>query len=137
MPFRMQNQNNDKSVCWTSNKAASTTAFGYTYEEVQPGGSNRDVWQRINDEYQWSVPLTAAGKLGPIPPKMKPFDLSGSDFFKTHSQEPIAETALLSSIAPASLQHVQTVMKAERAITTPIAEPDYSREWYIDDEVER
>ena len=134
LPFRIPNKKNDIKKCWKSNDCATTEVFGYTYEELKSGG---DVWKRINDLYQWSVPLTDAGKLGTIPAEMQPLDLSQSEFFQTPAKTPVVKSALLSSIQPTSFQQVQAMLQPERPIDTPTSEPEFSREWYIDDEVER
>ena len=137
LPFRKPQNGNSKHKCWTSNDAASTLAFGYTYEELSDGKIGADAWKIINDLYQWSVPLTDAGRFGPIPAKMKPLDLSKSEFFQTPVEAPKIHGALLSHIEPITTQHVQKVLQPERQIATSTSEPEFSREWYIDDEVQR
>lgn len=134
LPFRKPNKENNGKICWNSNDCLSTEQFGYIYAELSAG---KDVKKHVNDLYQWSIPLTDAGKFGPIPREMEPLDLSKSEFFKTPGQAPNVNSALLSSIQPVALQQVQAVLQPERQIVTSTSEPEFSREWYIDDEVER
>ena len=134
LPFRKLNEKNDPSVCWTSNDAKSTETFGYTYTELKEGG---DVWQRVNRLYEWSIPLTDAGKLGPIPPEMKYLDVDQSEFFANPAKAPVFKSSVLSSMQKITPQQVQAVLQPERHITTSTSEPEFSWEWYIDDKVER
>ena len=133
-PFRMPNEENDPTICWNSNDAKSTETFGYTYSEIEEGG---DVWTRVNNLYEWSIPLTDAGKTGPIPPEMEYLDLDQSEFFTTPAKVPVPQSSLLSSMQGITAQQVQAVLQPERQITAPTSEPGFSREWYIDDRVKR
>lgn len=133
-PFRKLNERNDPKICWNSNDAESTETFGYTYSELKEGG---DVWTRVNNMYAWSIPLTDAGKLGPIPPEMEYSDLNKSEVFAKPAKASNLKSSLLSSTHEITTQQVQVVLQPERHITTPISEPGFSREWYIDDKVKR
>lgn len=133
-PFRKLNEKNDPKICWNSNDAESTETFGYTYSELKKGG---DVRKRVNDLYEWSIPLTDAGKLGPIPPEMKYSDLDQSEFFTDPAKAPVFKSSLLSSMQKITKQQVQAALQPERHITAPSSEPNFSREWYIDDKVKR
>ena len=112
----------------------STETFGYTYSEIQEGG---DVWTRVNNLYEWSIPLTDAGKIGPIPPEMEYLDLDQSEFFTTPAKASVLKSSLLSSVQGITKQQVQAVLQPERQITASTSEPNFSREWYIDDRVKR
>ena len=94
------------------------------------------MWELFKDQYEWSVPLTGSGQVKPIPDKMKPLP-TDSEFFSVPGKISATESSVLSSIQPISAQQAQAVLKLERQSITPIAEPDFSREWYIDDKVER
>ena len=95
------------------------------------------MWKRLNNMYAWSIPLTDAGKLGPIPSEMKYSNLDESEFFVNPAKASNLKTSLLSSMQEITTQQVQAVLQPERHITTPASEPDFSREWYIDDKVKR
>ena len=134
LPFRKLNEKNDPKICWNSNDAKSTETFGYTYSELKEGG---DVWTRVNNLYKWSIPLTDAGKLGTIPPEMEYSDLDQSEFFADPAKAPVLKSSLLSSMQKITTRQVQAVLQPERHITTPTSEPEFSREWFIDDKVKR
>ena len=86
---------------------------------------------RVKGIYQWSVNLTDAGDFGEIPPDMKPIGVSKSEIWSEG-----AKGGLLSTTHPGEKKDVQAQMLTKN-IALPTSENRSSREWYIDDEVER
>ncbi|KAI9663307.1 MAG: hypothetical protein M1831_002591 [Alyxoria varia] len=159
LPFRIQNQANDKTRCWKSNESKSTDDFGYTYDEVKAGGNVLDTIRKL---YEWSVPLANAGKWGEIPAELKKaLDLKGSEFFEKPKQPSGGTSARVASDPPAALQKLEAFVQPQQQggfapaqeqqgdfaqsgfvppqqqVLSHTAEEDFSREWYIDDKVER
>ncbi|KAG8527795.1 uncharacterized protein KY384_007949 [Bacidia gigantensis] len=132
LPFRIKNDNNDPTVCWNSNQSRQCGTFGYDYPEILAGG---DVLTTVRKMYEWSVNLTAAGDFGDIPSNMKPAPISNAEIWL-----PGATSDLLSATNPGRPKAPKPQFFAQmrtQNIALPPAEVALSREWYIDDEVER
>jgi hypothetical protein len=87
--------------------------------------------------YEWSVLLESSGEMQDPPPSMKPIDLSKSPFFKR--QQPAAQitSEMASSQTNAILEKRVEALMAPEITPQPSTESGWSREWFVDDEVER
>ena len=130
--------------------------FGVTYPDISPAVKDENVLEEFRKKYEWSIPLRSAGKIGQIPDSMKPLDLSTSEFFISRAQQ-APQFSLLSAAQVSLMQHEPAIhlMAAPeaKALATPEAKsvtapeaknepskgPDdeYSREWFLQDEVQR
>lgn len=110
----------------------TTEVLGYTYPEVQP--DKVATLKRVRGMYEWSIPLTESSQIGDIPDDMVPVKVEETVFFKPFDDP--QETPLLFTAAPvlttALSEHIDQL---ETAIALPTK--GYSREWYIDDKVQR
>ena len=135
--------------------------FGVTYPDLSPTVKDENVLAEFRKKYEWSIPLLNAGRIGQIPDSMKPLDLSTSEFFVSTAQQ--APQFSLLSAAQVPLQHepeahLGTAPEAktppeDKAVAAPeakaVAAPEakaepstkpndeYSREWFLQDEVQR
>jgi hypothetical protein len=87
--------------------------------------------------YEWSVPLKSSDKILDPPPSMKPTPLSKSPFFKR--QQPVARTTseTASPHTIAILEKRVEALMAPEITPEPSTESGWSREWFVDDEIQR
>ena len=131
-PFRVANDHNDLELCWDSNQSRLCETFGYSYPEIADGG---DVLQTIKDMYEWSVNLTDAGDIGEIPPEMEPVDVTASEIWLEGAKGNLLSTTHPGRKKGPKVEYFSQVSMKNLAL--PPHESEFSREWYIDDEVER
>lgn len=137
MPF-LKTKGKELTNCWNSEQSRDCDPFGYTYPEIS--GKARDVLDRFMEMYEWSVPLNSSGDFGEIPDDMRPADLRDSEFFKVPALSTETTNLLLSSMQASVPMKVAAIMQSKQSASIRSAtekEPEFSREWYIDDEVER
>ena len=124
---------------WNSNDSRSTQDFGYTYPEIQ--STSEATWDVFSKMYEWSVPLQKPKRDIKAPPGMEPIDVSKSQFFRFDGEDPattgVGTLSESISIAkqPALQKPVELVQKA--IYEDPVPSKGYSREWFIDDRVQR
>jgi tyrosinase len=149
---------------WTSNQSVDTETFGYTYPDIDGIKSDpKAVQKRFKDLYSWARRLTnkADPNVKP-PPEMEPIDLSALYFFEgVQGFKPLdkptttfsAVAAMAANVAQAPLNAVAASAPLDFAVKSKavpdvvpafvskpeveIVEDKVSREWYIDDVVQR
>ena len=134
LPFR----NAAGKSYWNSNLSKETEDFGYTYPEIKDTkDATRETFKNM---YQWSVPLLESD-IGAIPPDdMLPYNVRKSQFFNFKGEEQVkASPPLLSEVVDFSKEPL--LLERVEALQNPVPSnpptKDYSREWYIDDKVQR
>ena len=126
---------------WNSNASRHTQDFGYTYPEIQgTREATRDTFRKM---YEWSVPLLKSSHNVQAPPEMEPFDtvINNSQFFRFEDEGqaaagPATPTESISiakqPVLPKAVELPQKVVHED-----PVQAKGYSREWSIDDRVQR
>ena len=136
LPFRKQ-QGNEVTDCWTSNDWQSCHALGSTYPDLEYTGE--EALKHLNYLYEWSVPLESRTGFGRPPQEMLPLDLSRSEFFGPNIVG--KEGSALS--AKDHVKHMQAyselgLERGSHLVKTMTASNDgYSKEWFVDDKVQR
>jgi hypothetical protein len=159
LPFR-----HPEGQFWTSDRSYSTEAFGYTYPGM--GSDPEKVQKDFKDLYSWARRLVNSSSNAAKPPaSMEPLNLDESPIFDgikdyTPLKKPSVALATFSAQTVMSLPELETVSfsltteaqpeafaaKAEAVeIQAPIStapdvkipEEKVSREWFIDDVVQR
>jgi len=87
--------------------------------------------------YEWSVPLESSGQMQDPPPSVKPIDLSKSPFFKRQQPAAHITSETVSSHTNAILGKRVEALMAPEITPEPSTESGWSREWFVDDEVQR
>lgn len=146
---------NPDENCWTSEDAANTRSFGYTFKEVKT--SPEETVEEFRRRYGWSIrpqPTPSNWKPSP-PPDLKPLDLSTAQVYLKHPEylkpsepsvttivEPILRAVQLSNIAASNTVSTMKAMDnitSETIEASSVAKPVTGKrvEWFIDDAVER
>lgn len=151
LPFLTSPLAGKNPVCWTSDQSRYTRDFGYTYPEIAgiEKGHAKKVQELWSNMYSWArrLKVQELGETWPSPPsKLKPLDLSGSQFFQgipgfiplrpSPSLKHLAPTADLSALA-VSRSNLKTAPAFSSDPSADINEGKVSREWYVDMMVEK
>ena len=74
---------------------------------------------RVNKLYAWSIPLTDAGKLGPIPSEWNTWIWINPNFFANSAKATVFKRlSTIEHCQKFTTQQIQAVLQPERPITT-------------------
>ena len=120
---------------WNSNRSQKTEDFGYTYPEIR--STKEATWETFNNMYVWSIELLQAQNSAIPPPDMRPYDVRTSQFFNFDGKA--TSSSLLSQELPTLKDPVLQgrVEALQKAVPMDPSAKGYSREWFIDDRVQR
>ncbi|MCJ1396693.1 hypothetical protein MMC18_009585 [Xylographa bjoerkii] len=147
---------------WTSLDCEKTEDFGYTYPDIKDEPNAPEMLARFKKRYEWSRRLRPDDKFGKPPLDMEPLDLSAAPVFDYPKDTP--EAAAFNDISKTFRKPTEKLNIETPNITLPIqqqavssamaSQPEYqniaatlepskidesrvSREWFVDDVVER
>ena len=134
LPFRTEAGD---GTFWNSNQSAVTDDFGYTYPEIKSTG--QETWAAVGHMYRWSVPLRKSHDTNPAPPEIEPISVDDSYFFQFHVETEQAVAPLLSETKGVAQQHslFKRTALLKEIESGPQATAGYSREWFVDDTIQR
>ena len=143
-----------KGDSWTSEDAADTKSFGYTYPDILE--SSEKTKQRFRSRHGWSIrPQPTPKDWKPVPPEeMLPLDLSHAQVYFKHLEYLRPNPPQIDNIAKPALRAVQTplmkrsdgpsvdgilesVVAGDSTSGHSVATSRKRREWFVDDAVER